>query len=442
MELNETHDPARRSWIAAANDPAADFPIQNLPLGVFRRTGEAARGGVAIGDRIFDLAAGLAAGLFSGDGAEAAKAACGSALNPLMALGNRYASALRAQLSALLRADSPERPRLEKIAERLLLPMAQAQMQMPAEVGGFTDFLTSTYHTERLSRAARPDNPLPPSFKYLPIAYNSRASSVRVSGEAIRRPNGQFLTANGEVRFGAEPAQDFELEVGCFIGVGNQLGAPISIAEASDHIFGFCLLNDWSARGIQRWESFPLGPFLGKSLSTTISPWVVTAEAIAPFRCPAFARAATDPRPFPHLSAASEEAGGGIDLNLEAFLITPRMREQGAAPARLTATNFKHMYWTFAQMVTHHASNGCNLRPGDLFGSGTTSGPTDESRACMAELSVQGSEDIVLPNGERRRYLLDGDEVIFRARATRDGAVGIGFGECRGHIDAAPALPK
>jgi fumarylacetoacetase len=439
-ELNATHDPARRAWLDSANQPGCDFPIQNLPHGVFRRAGQAARGGVAIGDRILDLQAAVAAGLFAGLPAEAARAAAEPSLNRLMAMGNGAATTLRARVSDLLRADGPEAGRVTAMADRLLVPMVEVEMVLPAEIGAFTDFLTSLYHTERGGRQRNPENPLPPAFKHLPVAYNSRASSVRMSGEAVRRPNGQWQRPDGSVQFGPSEAQDFELEVGFFVGPGNALGEPIPIGAAPDHIWGFCLVNDWSARDIQRWESVPLGPFLSKSLSTSISPWIVTAEAMAPFRAPAPARLPGDPAPLPHLTGPRDQAAGGFDITLEAFLVTPRMREAGAGPARITATNFLHMYWTFGQMLVHHASNGCNLRPGDLIASGTTSGPTDASRACLSEIT-RGRDPLTLPNGETRLWLQDGDEVIFRGRAERAGHVAIGFGECRGRIEPAPAWP-
>jgi fumarylacetoacetase len=435
VQLNPTHDPKRRSFIAAANAPDGDFPIQNLPFGVFRRGGAAARGGVAIGDHIFDLAEGVAAGLFSGDAETAARAAAGPALNPLFALGTRPASALRAQLSDLLRADGPGRSRVEALGERVLVPMSAATLELPARVGAYTDFLCSIYHAQRMIAG------LPDPFKHLPIAYNSRASSVIVSGTPVLRPNGEFRAPDGTVRFGPEPAQDFELELAAFIAAGNPLGTPFALDRAAQEIFGFCLLNDWSARAIQMWESRPLGPFLGKSQGTSISPWVVTAEALAPFRCAAFRRDAGDPAPLPHLFSAADQEEGGIDLAMEASILTPRMSERGAPPSRVTATNFKHVYWTFAQMVAHHMSNGCNLQPGDLLASGTCSGPSDGSRACLAELSERGKTDVTLANGEVRRYLADGDEVIFRARTARDGYVAIGFGECRGRIEPAPSWP-
>jgi fumarylacetoacetase len=440
--LNATHDPARRSWVPSASDPGGDFPIQNLPFGVFRRQGGEAQGGVAIGDRVFDLKAGLAAGLFSGIAAEAAAAAAGPRLNPLMALGNAHAAALRARLSDLLCDQGLERVRVEAMADRLLVPMAEIRLEMPAEIASFTDFFTSIFHAERGGRMRNPDSPLTPNFKYIPIGYNGRATSICVSGGGFKRPNGQYRDKDGGIRFGPEPRQDFELEVGAFIARGNPLGTPIPLPAARDHIFGYCLLNDWSARAIQAWETVPAGPFQSKSFCSTISPWVVTSEALAPFHCPAFVRAADDPKPLPYLASADNEAEGAIDLQLEAYLLTPAMRQQNEPAARITRTNLTTLYWTFPQMLTYHASNGSNFLPGDLIGSGTASGATDESRACMNELSAFGSSDILLPNGERRRYLEDGDEVIFRARAQRERHVAIGFGECRGWVEPAAPWPS
>ena len=439
-DLNATHDPDRQSWLESANEPDCDFPIQNLPHGVFCWPGEAPRGGVAIGDAILDMATAVEAGLFAGIPAEAARAAAEPSLNRLMAMGNGAASALRARISDILRADHPDAARYAAMAQRILVPMEDVEMRLPAAIGAFTDFFTSSYHTERGRRARGEEPALPPNFQYLPIAYNSRASSVRVSGEAVRRPNGQRQCADGTVAFGPCEGQDFELELGVFVGPGNMLGEPIPLRTAPEHIWGFCLVNDWSARDIQRWESTPLGPFLSKSLSTSISPWVVTAEALAPFRAPALARPAGDPAPLPHLAHDYDQRLGGFDIDLDAYLLTPQMVADEDEPERITRTNFQHMYWTLGQMVTHHASNGCNLQPGDLIASGTASGPTDESRACMAEMT-RGRDPITLANGETRIWLQDGDEVIFRGRAYRKGYVGIGFGECRGRIDPALAWP-
>jgi fumarylacetoacetase len=432
-ELNDTHDPARRSWVESANAPDTEFPIQNLPFCVFQRNGEAPRGGVAIGDRIFDVNAGLAAGLFSGATEDAARAAAGSTLNSLFALGNGHASALRARLSDLLRADGVERKRAEPMAARLLVPIGEATLHLPAAIGDFTDFLTSLHHTKRMSPSG---NDHPPSFKTLPIAYHSRSSSVRAGGEVIR-PHGQHKAPDGTLKFGPEPSFDFELELGTWIGEGNALGAPVGISQASRHIFGYCLVNDWSSRATQRWESTPLGPFLGKSVSTTVSPFVVTAEAMAPFRAPAPARDAGD-EPLPYLVDKADQSEGGLDLDMEAYLLTGKMRGSKTAPHRVTRTTFRNSYWTFAQMLTHHASNGCNLRSGDLLASGTVSGPEDGSRACLAEATSRGTKALELPGGEKRTWLEDGDEVIFRARASRAGFVSIGFGECRGRV--APAV--
>ncbi len=431
MKLNETHDPSRRSWVLSANQPHADFPIQNLPLGIFR-DGGIARGGVAIGDRIFDLAAALDLGFFSGEAADAARAATGDTLNPLMALGPRPASALRAQLSDLLRIDSPERSRAESHSDRLLLPMLSAEMRLPAKIGNFTDFVCSTFHAQRAGRKPS-DSPLALALCYMPVAYHGRASSVRVSGEKIHRSHGQYKDANGVVQFGPSKAFDFELEVGAFVSTGNPLGSPIPIESAASHIFGYCLLNDWSARDVQFWESM-LGPFLSKSLSTTISPWIVSAEALAPFRAPIFRPPQPDwPASLAYLDSESVRTEGGFQIEMEVYLSTPRAREAGEPPARIVATNFKYAYWSFPQMVAHHTSNGCNLQPGDLLGSGTVSGPTDDSRACLME----HTEPFRLPYGESRRYLEDGDEVIFKARANREGYVSVGFGECRARIASA-----
>lgn len=431
--LNDTHDPARKSWVESANRPGTDFPIQNLPLGIFRTARNGPRGGIAIGDSILDIAAALDAGLLLGRTEEAARAAAGPTLNSLMALGNDAASTLRVAVSDLLREGAYAR-------QDLLVPMAQATMLLPAAVGSFTDFLCSSHHTRRMIGSRTADAAGPPAFTSMPIAYHSRATSVVVSGTPVRRPNGQYKAKDGRVAFGPEPAQDFELELGLFIARENALGEPFAIEDAPARLFGFCLLNDWSARGIQGWESTPLGPFLSKSLSTSISPWVVTAEAMAPFRAPAHERDPKDAVPA-HLRCAADQAQGGMDLGMEVHLLTETMRAAGEAPERIVATNFRHCYWTFAQMATHHASNGCNLQPGDLFGSGTMSGPSDESRACYAELTMRGTEPITLANGERRGWVEDGDEIIFRARAEREGFVPIGFGECRGRLDPAPPWP-
>ncbi len=434
--LDATHDPALRSWVASANQDGTDFPIQNLPFGVFRRTGEAARGCVAIGDEVLDLKAALAAGLFTGDAETAARAAVGETLNPLLELGRPASRALRARLSAILALGSPDGVK----AAACLVPMAEAQLLMPAKVGNFTDFMASRHHTGRLGRRRDPQNPLPPSFLHLPIAYHSRATTVRVSGEPIARPHGQSAGPDGAPCFGPILSLDFELEFGAVIGPANRIGEPIPIARAGEAVFGYCLVNDWSARDVQRFEMMPLGPFLSKSLSTTISPWIVTAEALAPFAIPAPAREATDPTPLPYLMAADDQAAGGLDISLDVWLTTARMRAEGAAPLRICASSMRHVHWTTAQMVAHHTSNGCDLRPGDLLGSGTVSGPLPEARACLAEVVMEDG-GFTLPNGERRIFLEDGDEVGFTGRAAREGYVSIGFGPCTARIDPAKPWP-
>jgi len=429
-DLDETHDPARKSWVASANEPSTDFPIQNLPFCLFGRPSEVKRAGVAIGSEVLDLNAAAELRLLDDEAASVVRACSDVSLNPLMATAGAKATQLRQRLSALLAVGSEVAP---ADRARLLVRQQEVAFYLPAAIGGFTDFFTSLYHTERSGRASRPDDPVPLNFRYMPIAYNSRASSVRVSGEPIRRPHNQRRRADGEVHFGPCESLDFELELGAFIGKGNDLGDPIDIAAADDHVYGYCLLNDWSARDIQRWESFPLGPFLAKTLSTSISPFVITADALRPFRTAAAKRPDGDPAPMNYLLDDVDQRHGGIDLKMEAYIQTDAMRKSGQQPFRVAHANFRDMYWTVPQMIAHHASNGCNLRVGDLLGSGTVSGPSDDSRACLAEIVVAG-DSISFPNGERRKYLEDGDSVIFRARAERDGYVSIGFGECSGRI--------
>jgi fumarylacetoacetase len=431
-ELNETHDPQRRSWVESANGSDTDFPIQNLPFGVFRRAGDQAQGGVAVGDQIVDVAATLRAGLLAGEAETAARAAAGDRLNGLMALGGPQVSALRRRLSDLLRIGGPDD--LKSRADRLLAPMAEVTMESPADIGDYTDFSCSTHHMMRMGGGT-----VRPVFLHLPVGYHGRASSLRVSGAEVRRPLGQTTGKDGAPVFGPEPQLDFELEFAAFVGPGNALGQPIPLAEAEDHIFGYSLLNDWSARAIQVFE-MALGPFLGKSFLTTISPWVVTSEAMAPFRTAAFSRPAEDP-PIPgYLLAEADRREGGLDVRLEAFLSTEAMRLRGDPAQRIVATNFRYIYWTLAQMLAHHASNGCDLRPGDLFASGTVSGPEDEAKACLMEANERGTRAIALPGGESRLWLEDGDEVRIRGRAEREGFVPIGFGPCDGRVVAAEAI--
>ena len=384
MALDDTHDANRMSWVESANAPAADFPLQNLPLGIFRRKGggDLARCGVAIGDRILDLAAAHRARLFTGDAAAAAEAASGATLNRLMAMGSGAANALRRALSELLGAEAGTLDKRRAAAEPHLVKLDEAQMLLPCEIGDFSDFFSSIHHATNAGRAFRPDNPLNPNFKYVPVAYHSRASSVVPSGTAFKRPKGQLRPGNAETPFfAASRALDCEVELGFYIGAGNALGTSIAVDAAENSIFGFCLLNDWSARDIQGWESQPLGPFLGKSFCTTVSPWVVTMAALEPFRCADYPRAAGDPAPLPYLKAKKE---GGFDIAIEALISTPRQRQAGAAAMRFALCNAKNGYWTVAQMVAHHTCNGCNLRAGDLFGTGTLSGPSPARSAASS----------------------------------------------------------
>jgi fumarylacetoacetase len=435
--IDDTHSPTRRSWVASANGHP-DFPIQNLPLGIFAPEGGAARGGVAIGDEIFDLAAALEHGLFQGHAAKAAEAAAGATLNPLFALGREARVALRRRVSDILDADSKDRARVEALRTKLLHPAVDCQLELPAAIGDYTDFFAGINHATNAGRLFRPDNPLMPNYKYVPIGYHGRASSIRASGAPVRRPNGQRKPANEPVpTFGPSRNLDYELELGVWVGPGNALGQPIPVAEAADHIAGFCLLNDWSARDIQGWEYQPLGPFLGKSFLTTISPWVVTPEALAPFRIAQAKRPAGDPEPLPHLFAALDQASGALDIGLEVSLMTPGLASKGLPPHQLSTGNARHLYWTVAQLVAHHSSNGCNLRPGDIFGTGTISGPTAAELGSLLEISLGGRQPVTLASGETRRFLEDGDTVIMRARCRREGVAGIGFGECRGTVVAA-----
>jgi fumarylacetoacetase len=431
--LNRTHAPTLRSWVASANGHP-DFPIQNLPFGVFRRAGGEPHVGIAIGDTILDVAAALDAGLLR-SAAAAAELCRAPTLNPLMAAPPAEVSALRAEVSALLDADGAAYRERGTALERLLVPTSEAELLVPAAIGDYTDFYASIHHATNVGSMFRPDNPLLPNYKWVPIGYHGRASSIVPSGARIRRPSGQTRDdASAPPSFGPSRRLDYELEVGIFVAGGNPLGQPIPAAEAERHIFGLCLVNDWSARDIQPWEYQPLGPFLAKSFATTVSPWVVTLEALAPFRVPAAARPEGDPAPLPYLSALSLAERGGVALTLEVWLRTAAMRERGIEAVRLSQGSFADMYWTIGQLLTHHASNGCNLRPGDLLGSGTVSGPERGMRGSMLELSWRGTEPIALPGGETRRFLEDGDEVILRGWTEREGFARIGLGECRGLV--------
>jgi fumarylacetoacetase len=438
LPLNSTHDALRQSWVEAANDPGSDFPLQNLPYGVFRTPAiPVPRIGAAIGDRVLDLAAAAEAGLLPDSVADACRE---PALNALMALGAPAWSVLRARLGEWLGADTcPPGPQRTAV-ERCLVPASEITLLLPALVGNYTDFYASAAHATNVGAMFRPDSPLLPNYKWVPVGYHGRASSLVASGTPIRRPWGQLRPAETAAPVFA-PSQnlDYELELAAYVGPGNPLGTPIPVAQAEDHIFGVSLLNDWSARDIQSWEYQPLGPFLAKNFATSLSPWVIPLEALAPFRLPALARPPGDPAPLPYLADPANQARGGFDLTLEAYLLTPRMRAAGAAPHRLSQGNFATMYWTLAQLLAHHASNGCNLVPGDLLGSGTVSGPEKSSRGCLLELTGRGREPVTLPNGETRGFLHDGDEVILRGSANRTGVRRIGLGECRGVVLPAHA---
>ena len=436
--INETHDRNRTSWVTSANGHAT-FPIQNLPFGVFSPPGEKPRGGVAIGEKIFDISAALEAGLFSGAALDAAQAASGRSLNAFLQAGAAARAALRSRLADVLDAKGPDAARHQGIASRLLHDAVACQMHLPTRIGDFTDFFAGIHHAYTAGTISRPDNPLMPNYKYVPVAYHSRASSVQPAGGTVRRPYGQRKPPDQAVPdFGPSGALDYELELGVWIGEGNEIGSPIPISEAGAHAAGFCLLNDWSARDIQAWESQPLGPFLAKSLATFVSPWIITAEALEPFRVAQPGRPAGDPAPLPHLNDPNDQARGCFNIDFEVLLLTSAMRAAGAAPHILSRANASMLYWTVAQMVAHHTSNGCNLQPGDLFGSGTISGTDHGTAGCLLEMTGGGRTPIALPDGETRTYLLDGDEVIFRGMARQDGYVPIGFGECRGTV--APAL--
>ena len=421
MTLDETHDPALRSWVESANEPGGDFPIQNLPFGIFKRKGakEPARGGVAIGDQILDLAA--------------LGVRTGTTLNGLAGMGRKAARKLRRELSRALCVKSRHRKRLQ----RHLVSMRQAELFMPVAVGDYSDFFTGIYHATNMGRMLRPDNPLLPNYKWVPIGYHGRGSSIVVSGTPVRRPQGQIKAPDAPAPvYDATKRLDYEVELGFITGTGNRLGHPIKIQDAHDHVFGAVLLNDWSARDVQAWEYQPLGPFLAKSFATTISPWVVTMDALEPYRCPAFTRAPDDPRPLPYLFDEEDQREGGLAIELEMNLRSAKMK----SPIRLSHSNFRDSYWTLAQMVTHQSANGCNLQPGDLLGSGTISGTGPEAMGSLMELTFAGKNPLTLPSGERRTFLADGDEVIQRGRCAREGYASIGFGEASGRIVAARSL--
>ena len=435
--LDQTHDLALTSWVSSAQAAGTDFPIQNLPLGVFAAADGRIGVGVAIGDQVLDLRVARDAGLLTDLSAAVAATLEGRSLNALIALGRPALAAVRAAVQGVLRADT-EAGRTAQRVPALLQTMASVQMQLPVAIGDYTDFYASVDHATNVGSMFRPDNPLLPNYRHVPIGYHGRASSIVPTGTPVHRPMGQVSAKpEGPPTFAPTARLDYELEVGAVIGVGNALGTSVPLAEAESHLAGLVLVNDWSARDVQAWEYQPLGPFLAKNFATTISPWVVTLDALEPYRVPARIRTAEEPSPLPYLTHARDQAHGGFDLTLEVWIRTTRMREAGTPAERLSHGSFAQMYWTLGQMLAHHASGGCNLRPGDLIASGTVSGPEQSSRGCLLELTWRGAEPVTFSNGETRAFLADGDEVILRGWCEAPGRARIGFGECRGMVVGA-----
>ena len=430
--LDDTHDPALQSWVESANTAGTDFPIQNLPLGVFRRAGssEPLRAGVAIGDQVLDLSMAAAANAIAAEVAALLRADANGGLNTFMAAGQPARVALRRALSLALTQGSS----LQAALTAALVPQVQAEMALPCRIGDYTDFYASIHHATKIGTLFRPDNPLLPNYKWVPIGYHGRASSIGVSGQQVRRPLGQMKRPQDDgPHFGPCQRLDYELELAAFVSRPNAQGSPVPITQAEEHLFGLALFNDWSARDIQAWEYQPLGPFLSKNFASTLSPWIVTLEALAPFRAP-WTRASGDPQPLPYLDSPGTRERGGFDIQLEVLLQTPRMREAGLAAQRLTRSNFNEAYWTVAQMLAHHTVGGCNLQAGDLLGSGTMSGPSADQGGSLQELSLGGTRPLILANGETRRFLEDGDSVVMRGRCERAGFRSIGFGDCEGRV--------
>jgi fumarylacetoacetase len=424
--INETHDINLTSWVESANVDNCDFPIQNLPFAEFRRKGsdEAFRGGVAIGDQVIDLAKLSKLNVLTGDAKTAADAASEATLNTFMGLGKQYWSALRLALSKALRAGSEHQQALSDT----LVAQSDIEFSLPCRIGDYTDFYTSIYHATAVGSLFRPDNPLLPNYKWVPIGYHGRSSSIDVSGQTFHRPKGQTKAPDAEVpSFGPCKRLDYELELGIYLGKGNALGDAIAIENAENHVFGFCVFNDWSARDLQAWEYQPLGPFLAKNFASTVSPWIVTTEALAPYRT-SWTRDENDPQPMDYLESNANRDQGAFDIQMDVRIQTQKMRSEGHNPTRVSTSSFKHSYWTVAQMVTHHTVNGCNFMPGDMLGSGTQSGPTHEEAGSLLELSRGGKEKITLSNGEQRSFLEDGDNVIMRGWCEKEGYARIGFG--------------
>jgi fumarylacetoacetase len=435
--LDETHDSARRSFVESANRPETDFPIQNLPLGVHStRADTTPRIGVAIGDQVFDLK--KAAGRSERLAAPTREALKDTTLNRLFSLGASALRDLRCNVADML-DQSESGNNIRRHAADLMTPIEACTLHLPTRVSNYTDFYAGIYHARAAGALLTPENPLPQNYKWVPIAYHGRASSVQVGRGNVRRPLGQRppSAAGQPPSFGPCERLDFELEMGFYLGSGNRLGKPIPIAEASQEIAGFTLLNDWSARDVQRWEMYPLGPFLSKSFATSVAPWVVTADALAPFRVAALMRPDGDPRPLPYLYDTADQARGGLDVHLQVLLSTAQMRRDNQSAVEILTSNAKYLYWTPAQMVAHHTVNGCNLQPGDLIGTGTISGPSPAELSSMLEFTNAGTRPVALPNGEKRGFLEDGDEVTFRGKCSREGFVSIGFGSCTGTIEAA-----
>ncbi len=431
---DSTHDPSLRSWIDSANDPETDFPIQNLPFGVFRVAGtdQRPRIGVAIGECVLDLHRCVTEGLLGSVKPEACCALSATTLNDFLALGRSAWRATRAAVSDLLSATGPRRGDVEALGESVLVNRADAEVLLPARIGDYTDFYASIHHATNVGSMFRPQNPLLPNYKHLPVGYHGRASSIVISGTPVRRPHGQTMAEGqpGPV-YGPCRLLDYELEMGFFVGPANPRGRPVGMTEARDHIFGLAIVNDWSARDIQKWEYQPLGPFCAKNFATTISPWVVTLEALEPYRNAGPRRGDDDPPLLEYLQPVQQM---GYDITVEASLSSKRMRDQGMQPLRLSRGTLADMYWTIAQMLVHHTSTGCNLAPGDLLATGTVSGAAPTTRGCLLELTWRGEKPLTLPDGTKRSFLADGDEVIMRAWCQREGAARIGFGECRGIV--------
>jgi fumarylacetoacetase len=438
FEINETHDPNLKSWIESANAPDTDFPIQNLPFCTFRRkeTQEFVRIGVAIGDQIFDVQQGYRRMLFkeSWEGI-AFLANYKTSLQGIQKFPSLLNDISNFRKSCVEIFSDTADDLTRTIASECLVPIIDTEYFPAFEIGDYTDFYCSIFHATNVGAMFRPDNPLLPNYKYIPIGYHGRASSIVVSGTDVKRPKGQTRPdAEQPPSFIPCKNLDYEMEVGFFVGKGNTLGESIPIENAEEHIFGLCLVNDWSARDMQAWEYQPLGPFLAKSFATTVSPFVVTMEALAPFRVPAFERDENDPHPLDYLNGEQNQKFGGFDIKLEVYIQTPKMRDENIEPFLLSRSNMKDLYWTIGQMLTHHASNGCNLQTGDLMATGTVSGREKNERGCLLELTWRGKESIELPNGEQRRFLEDGDEIIMRGFCEREGFRRIGFGTCRGRI--------